>query len=287
MKSVIAGREIGLTLETPQRRAPGGFAVRVSDLGPCSTEEHAHDWPILSVFVVGEHIKVDAGGRRRINGPSIVLHPAGVSHANDIGPYGAEQIDIVFDPAWLRIPTDLTSGPLRCWSGRIAAESARLLLEAWRGEAPTDSGRLAALTRFALQRVASAVEEPSPAWLPQLEQAMTTGGDLDEVVRRLGVSKPWAQQAYRRFKGEGIAQAIRRRRVERAMYLLRWTALSAAEVAVETGFADQSHMVRTFVQLLGRTPGEVRHEVPEPARFPAPHSRLRACRPARSTIGEY
>jgi len=42
-----------------------------------------------------------------------------------------------------------------------------------------------------------------------------------------------------------------------------------AEIAVEAGFCDQSHMNRAFQAVLGCTPGEVRTEAARLARFAA------------------
>lgn len=49
-------------------------------------------------------------------------------------------------------------------------------------------------------------------------------------------------------------------RLERAAHLLRETDQTAAGVALEAGFCDQSHMNRTFRRLLGRLPSEVRND---------------------------
>jgi len=49
------------------------------------------------------------------------------------------------------------------------------------------------------------------------------------------------------------------RRVERATQLLRTNGeLSLAEVAVRTGFSDQSHFTSLFKRIIGVTPGQFR-----------------------------
>ena len=72
----------------------------------------------------------------------------------------------------------------------------------------------------------------------------------------------WLARAYRAWRGEGMAETARRRRVERATLALREGAEPLAEIAVACGFADQSHMNRAFRAVLGRTPLEVRREAP-------------------------
>jgi AraC-like DNA-binding protein len=51
---------------------------------------------------------------------------------------------------------------------------------------------------------------------------------------------------------------ILRKRVERAEALLGGTHLSLSEIAIASGFSDQSHLTRRLRQILGTTPREVR-----------------------------
>ncbi|MDQ4087634.1 MAG: helix-turn-helix domain-containing protein, partial [Pseudomonadota bacterium] len=80
------------------------------------------------------------------------------------------------------------------------------------------------------------------------------------LADELGLSPAWLAEAWRSTVGEGIGQALRRRRVATAANLLRVTALPAAQIAAAAGFCDQSHMIRAFHAVLGRTPAQVRAE---------------------------
>ena len=57
-----------------------------------------------------------------------------------------------------------------------------------------------------------------------------------------------------------MAESARRRRVERAVQMLRGGGEPLAAIATEAGFCDQSHMNRCFNTVLGRTPLDVRRE---------------------------
>ena len=70
-------------------------------------------------------------------------------------------------------------------------------------------------------------------------------------------------QLIRRFKAEtGITpwQHLIQKRIERAQELLE-EGKSAAQVALETGFYDQSHMNRAFREETGLTPGKYQQKV--------------------------
>jgi AraC family transcriptional regulator len=52
-------------------------------------------------------------------------------------------------------------------------------------------------------------------------------------------------------------QYVVRRRVERAKMLLLQGRLAMSQVALESGFAHQSHMARCMRRVLGMTPADV------------------------------
>lgn len=52
-------------------------------------------------------------------------------------------------------------------------------------------------------------------------------------------------------------QYILQRRIEKAKYLLQHSELSIADIAVRTGFCDQSHLTRCFKRIIGVTPKQL------------------------------
>src|ERR1700679_3653598 len=90
----------------------GGVIVRrVVDLSDARVREHAHDWPVLSIFVLGGYLNQTELGRRVIDGPSAVLYRAGSAHRNTALSVGFEQIEVEFDPEWLR-PAPFSNRPI-------------------------------------------------------------------------------------------------------------------------------------------------------------------------------
>ena len=104
------------------------------------------------------------------------------------------------------------------------------------------------------------VSGPAPPWLDDLEALIPAEGAsrTDRLARRLGVSRPWLARAYRHWRGEGLGEALRRRRVAAAAVLLEGAEPSLADVAAQAGFCDQSHMNRAFKRFIGRTPAAIR-----------------------------
>ena len=99
--------------------------------------------------------------------------------------------------------------------------------------------------------------------------AMDAGYDREldiAALARLSCCSP--SHFIRTFKatfGETPHRYLQRRRVERAMYLLRSTPTSVTDVCWAVGFSSLGTFVRTFVSVVGETPTAYRARGPLPA----------------------
>jgi AraC family transcriptional regulator len=242
------------------RSSSGATAARIIS-GPSEDPPHHHEWPVLSIHVMGEMTKLCDEGEVPISSASAVFHARGASHANIVGEHGCEQIDIVFDPGWLKLETLARLSGVPCWIGGPVALAARKLARIWSSQDIAEDD-LRRITKGFFRFAANAALPRQPLWLPAvlekiLQNPNLTAADLAPVAR---CRPDWLTQAFRAAMGEGLAETSRRIRVEKAALLLRTTQRPAAEIATEAGFCDQSHMNRCFRQLLGRTPLQVRLE---------------------------
>jgi AraC family transcriptional regulator len=248
------------SLETEVRTFSGARIVRILDAPNARAGEHAHDWPILSLHVVGTCRKVAAVGETVIAGPSAVLHGIEAPHANLVGARGLEQLEIQFDPAWVGMSRrELRS--MRWWTSGYVASASMSLARMWR-DASQNELAIASATRLFLQRALACPYNTRPHWLDRVELHLDGEHRLStqEIALRLGVHPVWLARAYRAVVGEGMHETMRRKRVERALALFRDAAWPAARVAAEAGFCDQSHMIRCFRAVLGRTPREAQRQ---------------------------
>jgi AraC family transcriptional regulator len=237
----------------------GVIVRRVVDLSDARVPEHAHDWPVLSIFVLGGYLNQTELGRRLIDGPSAVLYRAGSAHRNTALSVGFEQIEIEFDPEWLgRAPVPCTA--VSHWIGGHAGFMARSLAQYCSGVISAADIR-AALWRF-MCTIRGAHERTHAPWVDVVSQRLRedTSLKVHELARKVGRHPSWLGSAYRQATGEGLLEAVARFRIECASRLLRETDRSYACVALEAGFCDQSHMNRSFRRILGRLPTAVRQD---------------------------
>jgi AraC family transcriptional regulator len=239
------------------RSFTGAHIRRVVDRSNAIVPEHAHDWPVLSIFVMGSYSSRTEIGHASIAGPSAVLYRAGAAHRNWIGSTGFEQIEIEFDPVWLG-GQSLPATPVTRWTGGGAAYATRELARTCACGADEALVR-SAVSRF-LEVARHQVPRPRPAWVDWVDQRLRNDPDLKlkELARALGRHPSWLGMAYRRATGEAMGGAAARLRLEQAAKLLRESDETLALVAAAAGFCDQSHMNRTFRRMVGRSPSDVR-----------------------------
>lgn len=80
---------------------------------------------------------------------------------------------------------------------------------------------------------------------------------LAELATQAGLSVPHFNVLFRATVGVPVHRYVVQRRVERAKTLLLEGRRSASQIALEVGFAHQSHMTRWMHRLLGLTPREI------------------------------
>jgi AraC family transcriptional regulator len=237
-------------------RFAGAVVRRTIDPSRARVAEHAHDWPTLSLYVMGDYRNVTEYGEHAVAGPSFVFYAKGAIHRNEIGVSGFEQLEVEFDPDWLG-QSGLPREPVLLRIGGGSGARARQLVAACSTALPEE------YLRDAMRGLLSAAEDArAPSWIGRVDAALRVDPSyrIGELARDVGVSPAWIGPAYRRWTGQSIKQTVARLRVEHAARLLRESDRSMSQIAREADFCDQSHMNRLFRRVLGRPPTTVRAE---------------------------
>ena len=241
------------------RSFSGACVRRVIDRSHACVPEHAHEWPVLSLFVIGSYLNETELGERFICGPSAILYAAGARHRNTTAAVGFEQIEIEFDPCWLGRRW-LPGRPVMLWVGGRVGREVRYLVRACEAEASEDCLR-EALRRFLERAIRQPQREPA-SWIGTITRRLSEDTTLriSDLAVETSRHPSWVGSAYRQATGEAPQETAARFRVERATHLLRETGQPLSWIALEAGFCDQSHMNRTFRRVLARSPAAVRED---------------------------
>ncbi|GAA3164705.1 helix-turn-helix transcriptional regulator [Streptomyces ramulosus] len=93
-----------------------------------------------------------------------------------------------------------------------------------------------------------------------MDRAYAQPLDVPALARIAHVSPAHFARTFRTTFGETPHRYLQRRRVERAMSLLRETDRSVTDICYEVGFASLGTFSRTFHEIVGRSPRTYRRE---------------------------
>lgn len=105
-------------------------------------------------------------------------------------------------------------------------------------------------------------ERKAPRWLNQareiLRELFAEPPGLDDLADRVGVHPVHLARVFRQFYHCTIGDYVRLLRVEHACKKLSASDDPLVQIALDSGFADQTHFTRSFKRVTGMTPGEYR-----------------------------
>jgi transcriptional regulator GlxA family with amidase domain len=116
--------------------------------------------------------------------------------------------------------------------------------------------------------VSRAVEESNRRLLrarDAMDRAYAEPLDIPALARIAYVSPEHFIRSFRATFGETPHRYLQRRRVERAMFLLRGTGRSVTDVCLAVGFTSLGTFSRTFHDIVGESPTGYRKRGPLPA----------------------
>jgi AraC family transcriptional regulator len=199
---------------------------------------------------------------------TLTLYPAGLAHANHWHGAAGRVLNVEFASPWvqrlqgrtavLERPTDYAGGP-PVWLARRLVEECRR----------QDDVSPLAVEGLVLELLAECSRSPAearhthpPRWLDcvrdLLRDRFAENLSLAEVATAVGVSADHLARSFRRCHGCTIGEFVRRLRVEFACRRLAASELPLVEIALDAGFADQSHFTKTFKRHMGVTPAAFR-----------------------------
>lgn len=136
-------------------------------------------------------------------------------------------------------------GARRCLSDALALLAAHTEVT----DDPMDNGvfRAGGLARWQARRTVTYIEAHLDSRL-----------DVPLLASLVSFSKSHFSRAFRRSLGIPPMTYVKARRIERAKALITATNQQLTEIALDCGFADQSHLNRSFRQAFGLSPGRWR-----------------------------
>ena len=261
-----------LTMGSTKSRTLDAIGLRVTEArfpADLRLELHEHDRSSLIVMLAGR-MDDELSGRMRACPPSTVLvEPAAARHANRFGPAGGRVLVVQPAPDLGAMPRSVAALFSDVHHGSAPAV-ARL---GWRISdelrEPDDltpmlaSGLAQEMIAFVCRAGETRRrEEARPRWLSTVEDLVhdSFAGPISAEVlaASVGVHPVHLGRTFKRYNGMALGEWIRGLRLEDALVRLSRSETPIADVAAESGFADQSHLSRVMQRRLGVAPAEYR-----------------------------
>jgi AraC family transcriptional regulator len=227
---------------------------------------HAHEETTITLVVAGSLRETVGRAQEIARALSIVVKPGDTEHADQFGEGGARTVQISLterDAAEFR-DWEPCARTWR-WTHAGPAVPAFLRLLAFLRAHPHDD---VLIDRGVTDVLSSLREVPDdsrldpPVWLRTVREEIDDAGSgvrVRDLAARAGVHPVYLARQFRRFFGSSVVSHLQRQRVTRAADLIASSSLPLSTVAFQTGFADQSHLSRSFRAGTGLTPGAYRN----------------------------
>lgn len=215
---------------------------------------HAHEAALFTMLLRGDY-RERAGSRDLIYDPlTVVFHPPAHEHRDEIGAarsviVGVEIARDLFAEYDLAIPQ----------LARQSFAASRMLLALY---TRARNGTLSPLDveSTVVELIGDAAKTPrihehAPPWLARVMEmldALPSSVRVGDLAREANVHPVHFTRVFRRHAGVAPGEYLQQRRVRAALRILGAQPLS--EVALASGFADQSHLCRALRSAFGETP---------------------------------
>lgn len=233
--------------------------------------DHAHDSMILGIIYQGL-CKETISKRTQECGPlSLQLLPPGETHSYEFGKSEVRCLTIEVKPQTLEAIgkfTKIPDHPLYVAGGMFAPLMTKLYGEFHSGDDTsllTVEGLIFETLGNATRTTRSFASPVAPRWLSQardfIHDNRTKGVSLVGAANAVGVTPAHLARTFRKHYHCSVGEYVSQLRLEHAILQLTYSNKSLAEIAVEAGFYDQSHMAHAFRLNVGMTPAECRAQL--------------------------
>ena len=233
-------------------------------------QEHLHHYCIIGMPFFGEMNELDRADRSfRCRSFDMGLQPVGHRHSNQIGHQGLRSFMLLFDrdfPKRFGIQTEAFARYQFFKNIEAVKLGVQLCSEVFSNRISREGfGDLARRILESIATQQSIDSRPKPFWIKEIMariendlQTASPNNQVKQMANAIGLHPDYVSRKFKQAVGLSLCQYRNRCRVGMAARLFANSEKSAAEIAGECRFSDQSHMTRLFNEVLGITPVSLR-----------------------------
>ncbi|MCR9252252.1 MAG: AraC family transcriptional regulator [bacterium] len=215
---------------------------------------HSHDCLSISLLLKGQLVETVKGTKLTGVPGQLVFKPRGVPH-EDVFSSNCEMLNLkIYDVKHFGLEEQLKPIP---WTWLPGADLLGTFLEAKRN--PNNKG----LVKNLVDQITTRYHQSAgpPAWLKEVQDYINTSFqeslEVKQIANSVGKHPVYIARAFRNYFGMSIKEYQRHLRIQHAIASLNKNESKGSQVAYETGYSDQSHMIREIRKELEYSPKEI------------------------------
>lgn len=249
------------------RSQPGWTAYEARYPPAFACDRHDHERAALCMVLSGSYEEGDRKDFTTVPPGALVQHPAGNHHADRHHDQAVNLLIIEFEPDYLlhlrgHSPVLGERVVYADRTGISLAQRFRREVLAQDAAAPLACEAILLECLARLARLSHPSRDTAPSWVRRVEERLHDFSDatisLSSLAADVDLHPMHLTRAFRKHRGSSIGSYRRKIMVEEVARLLLETRDDLANIALSTGFADQSHMSRTFKASYGIAPSRFR-----------------------------
>jgi len=228
---------------------------------------HSHEGAFFGLVLEGAYQEIYDRRVRECRPSTLLFHPAGEVHSETH--YDTNVRIFSIEPAvcllqQLNEYEKYTEAPLEARGGTLLETAVKLYREFRQPDALTGIAIEGLMLELLvdLSRRQSAPDKTAPDWLRKVKELLhdqyLQTPSLTCLAAEVGRHPAQLARAFRRHYHCTVGDYLRSLRLEHAKNELRFTDLPIVEIALATGYSDQSHFSTAFKRHAGTTPAECR-----------------------------
>ena len=259
----FAGREVN-------RRELVGFSICETLYRPLQDiPQHLHELTYISIVLRGSYTECCDSLSSEVQPGQVIFHLAGESHSNRFHKSGGQVLNVELSSSFLERLTESRGIPANRRRILNSSYALQLGLRLRKEFAQTDLTSCLAIEGLTMELMAEIFRERilqgkprSSTWLDEVMEILNDRYDqritLDDLAASVSVHPVHLARAFRKRYLCSVGDHIRKLRIEAACRELLNSSESISEVALRTGFSDQSHLCRALKRYAGISPSHLR-----------------------------
>jgi AraC family transcriptional regulator len=259
MEKLVSGEFFGIT---DQKLDTDGLILTNTLYTHDYVDWHYHENAYFTFILSGKVMEGNKKGKIDLSAGSLLFHNAQESHYN-IKPKGETRgMHLEIEQRWMNelyANGNINEGSFEVEHPKIKILFYKILRES-RIADPMISSSIEQLVIEAMDAlfIRHSKSRFRPSWINTLSDLLQdhylSPIDVKAIAKEIDIHPVHLSRSFSKYFGCTMAEYIRQLKVERALSQLSVSQHSLSTIAYQSGFADQSHMIRCFKEMSGNTP---------------------------------